>query len=257
MLNNDLLERYSRQILLPEINFSGQEKLRQASVLIVGCGGLGSMVALFLAGAGVGRLTLVDADCVELSNLHRQLAFRECDINKPKVQALERQLVALNSEITVISAVGRFGDDAEFDADLLSDSDIVIDATDNLATRHAIERSTRLVEKPWIMGAATRLHGQVASFSKSRLEGCYQCIAPSEDDRRGFDCRNEGILGPVVGVIAAWQAHDALMFLSGQTLEWGILRVYDAMHQRIDRLVLTPRAECHTSKSGVKPDGIG
>ena len=205
------------------------------------------MVALFLAGAGVGKLTLVDADSVELSNLHRQLAFRESDIGQPKAQALENQLLALNSEIAVTSALRRFGDDAESDAELLREVDIVIDATDNLASRHALERLTRNAQKPWIMGAATRLHGQVAAFSQSRAEGCYQCLAPSEGDSRGFDCRNEGILGPVIAVIAAWQAQDALMFLSGQNLQWGVLRVYDAMQQRIDRLVVTPRDGCHTS----------
>lgn len=247
MLNDQLLERYSRQILLPEIDLAGQENIRQATVLIAGCGGLGSMVALFLAGAGVGKLTLVDADSVELSNLHRQLAFRESDIGQPKAQALENQLLALNSEITITSALRRFGDDAESEDELLKDVDIVIDATDNLASRHAIERLTRDAQKPWIMGAATRLHGQVAAFSQSRAEGCYQCLAPSEGESRGFDCRNEGILGPVIGVIAAWQAQDALMFLSDQNLEWGVLRVYDAMQQRIDRLVMTPRDGCHTS----------
>ena len=247
MLNDELLERYSRQILLPEIDLVGQENIRRASVLVVGCGGLGSMVALFLAGAGVGNLTLVDADNVELSNLHRQLAFRESDINQPKAQALKNQLLALNSQITVTSALGRFGDDAETGAELLSDVDIVIDATDNLASRHKIERLTRDAKKPWIMGSATRLHGQVATFSQSRAEGCYQCLAPSEDVSRGYDCRNEGILGPVIGVIAAWQAQDALMFLSGQPLEWGVLRIYDATQQRIDRLAVTPRQGCHTS----------
>jgi len=247
MLNDELLERYSRQILLPEIDLAGQENIRGGSVLVVGCGGLGSMVALFLAGAGVGNLTLVDADSVELSNLHRQLAFRESDLNQPKAQALKNQLLALNSEITMTSASRRFGDNAESDAELLREVDIVIDATDNLASRHAIERLTRDSQKPWIMGAATRLHGQVAAFSQTRAEGCYQCLAPSEDDSRGYDCRNEGILGPVIGVIGAWQAQDALMFLSGQPLEWGVLRVYDASQQRIDRLVVTPRDGCHTS----------
>jgi molybdopterin/thiamine biosynthesis adenylyltransferase len=247
MLNDELLERYSRQILLPEIDLAGQENIRGGSVLVVGCGGLGSMVALFLAGAGVGNLTLVDADSVELSNLHRQLAFRESDLNQPKAQALKNQLLALNSEITVTSASQRFGDNAESDAELLREVDIVIDATDNLASRHAIERLTRDSQKPWIMGAATRLHGQVAAFSQTRAEGCYRCLAPSEDDSRGYDCRNEGILGPVIGVIGAWQAQDALMFLSGQPLEWGVLRVYDASQQRIDRLVVTPRDGCHTS----------
>ena len=165
MLNDEVLERYSRQILLPEIDLVGQENIRRGSVLVVGCGGLGSMVALFLAGAGVGNLTLVDADSVELSNLHRQLAFRESDIHQPKAQALQNQLVSLNSDIAVTSALRSFGDDAESDAELLGDVDIVIDATDNLASRHAIERLTRDAKKPWIMGAATRLHGQVASLS--------------------------------------------------------------------------------------------
>ena len=247
MLNDELLERYSRQILLPEIDLAGQENIRRGSVLVVGCGGLGSMVALFLAGAGVGNLTLVDADSVELSNLHRQLAFRESDINQPKAQALKNQLLSLNSEITVTSVLRRFGDNPESDAELLIDVDIVIDATDTLASRHAIERLTRDAQKPWIMGAATRLHGQVATFSQSRAEGCYQCLAPSEDDSRCYDCRNEGILGPVIGVIAAWQAQNALMFLSGQPLEWGVLRIYDAIQQRIDRLLITPHDGSHIS----------
>ena len=247
MLNDELLERYSRQILLPEIDLAGQENIRRGSVLVVGCGGLGSMVALFLAGAGVGNLTLVDTDSVELSNLHRQLAFRESDINQPKAQALKNQLLSLNSEITVTSVLRRFGDNPESDTELLGDVDIVIDATDNLASRHAIERLTRDAQKPWIMGAATRLNGEVATFSQSRAEGCYQCLAPSDDDSRGYDCRNEGILGPVIGVIAAWEAQEGLMFLSGQALEWGVLRIYDAMQQRIDRLAVTPRQGCHTS----------
>ena len=247
MLNDELLERYSRQILLPDIDLVGQENIRQASVLIVGCGGLGSMAALFLAGAGVGKLTLVDADRVELSNLHRQLAFRESDVDQLKSQALKNQLAALNSKIKITSSIQRFGDDAESDTELLREMDIVIDATDNLASRHMIERYTRDAQKPWIMGAATRLHGQVAAFSGSRAEGCYRCLAPSEDESEDFDCRSEGVLGPVVGVIAAWQAQDALTFLSGQNLEWGVLRVYDATRQRIDRLVVTPRGQCHTS----------
>jgi molybdopterin/thiamine biosynthesis adenylyltransferase len=159
VLNDELLERYSRQILLPEIDLAGQENIRRGSVLVVGCGGLGSMVALFLAGAGVGNLTLVDADSVELSNLHRQLAFRESDINQPKAQALKNQLLSLNSEITVTSALRRFSDNAESDAELLNDVDIVIDATDNLASRHAIERLTRDAQKPWIMGACSSTSG--------------------------------------------------------------------------------------------------
>lgn len=247
LLSDELLERYSRQILLPEIDLLGQKTIGEASVTLIGCGGLGSMVALFLAGAGVGKMTLFDADIVEISNLHRQLAFRESDIGTLKVEALSDQLIALNSDIAVRTFPRRFGEDLEFDLALLKDTDLVIDATDNLASRHVIERLTRTAAKPWIMGAATRLHGQVVAFSGSRGEGCFQCLAPSEDDSRGFDCRSEGILGPVVGVIAAWQAQDALMFLSGQNLEWGVLRVYDATQQRIDRLVITPREGCHTS----------
>ena len=161
MLNDELLERYSRQILLPEIDLAGQENIQGGSVLVVGCGGLGSMVALFLAGAGVGNLTLVDADSVELSNLHRQLAFRESDIAQPKAQALKHQLLSLNSEITVTSAVQRFGDDRESDAELLRAANIVIDATDNLASRHAIERSTRDAQKPWIRGRPRGFTGRL------------------------------------------------------------------------------------------------
>ena len=152
MLNDQLLERYSRQILLPEIDLAGQENIRQAAVLIVGCGGLGSMVALFLAGAGVGKLTLVDADSVELSNLHRQLAFRESDIGQPKAQALENQLLALNSEITVTSALRRFGDDAESDAGLIGVEGLIhnfLNICQYFCTKETQEDSFKSEDMPW------------------------------------------------------------------------------------------------------------
>lgn len=244
-MNDEWLERYSRQILLAEIDFSGQEAIAAASVAIVGCGGLGSMIGLYLAGAGVGSLTLIDDDRVEISNLHRQLAFREADTGDPKSVALGRQLQALNQDVVVSTQNYRFGSDAARDAACLTDVDLVLDATDNLEARHCIETLTRRFSLPWIMGAATRLYGHVAAFSRSRQEGCYRCIAPVSDAQRTADCRNEGVLGPVIGVIAAWQAQDALMLIAGKVSpEWGVLRIYDAQDQRIDKLVISPPQGC-------------
>lgn len=244
-MSDEWLERYSRQILLAEIDFSGQEALATSSVAIVGCGGLGSMIGLYLAGAGVGAITLIDTDCVEISNLHRQLAFREVDIGEEKSVALGRQLQALNHEVTISTRNHRFGSNSELDEACLEGVDLVLDATDNLEARHAVEAVTRRLGLPWIFGAATQFHGQVAAFSRSRKEGCYRCIAPVTDAKRSADCRNEGILGPVVGVIAAWQAQDALMVLAGKSSSaWGVLRVYDARDQRIDKLTITSATGC-------------
>ena len=165
MISDEVLERYSRQILLPEIDLAGQGRLSRARVVIVGCGGLGSMVGLFLAGAGVGHLRLVDHDKLEMSNLHRQLAFRERDIGAYKATALQAQLAALNGDVQIESVTQRFGENIANDRSVLADIDLVIDATDNLESRHAIEKYTREFGIPWIMGAASRLHGQVIAFS--------------------------------------------------------------------------------------------
>ncbi len=244
-MNDEWLERYSRQILLAEIDFSGQEAIAAASVAVVGCGGLGSMIGLYLAGAGVGAITLIDDDVVEVSNLHRQLAFRESDLDDSKSEALARQLRALNHNVVIRAENYRFGSDSVHDAAILQGVDIVLDATDNLDARHHIEATTRKLDLPWIMGAATRLHGQLAAFSSSRKEGCYRCIAPVTTAQRTADCRNEGVLGPVIGVIAAWQAQDALLSLAGKVSPaWGVLRIYDAREQRIDKLAVGPVDGC-------------
>ena len=244
-MNDEGLERYSRQILLAEIDFSGQEAIASASVAIVGCGGLGSMIGLYLAGAGVGAITLIDDDVVEVSNLHRQLAFRETDLGKPKSEALAHELKALNKDVVITAERYRFGTDSIRDEASLNGVDLVLDATDNLEARHYIEATTRTLGLPWIMGAATRLHGQVAAFSASRKEGCYRCIAPVVDAQQTADCRNEGVLGPVIGVIAAWQAQDAILSLAGKVAPaWGVLRVYDALDQRIDKLAIGVAEGC-------------
>ena len=244
-MSKDWLERYSRQILLAEIDFSGQEAIGRSSVAIIGCGGLGSMIGLYLAGAGVGAITLIDDDVVDISNLHRQLAYREADIGVPKSEALALQLQSLNQDTVMSVETYRFGSELERDVACLRGVDVVLDATDNLETRHQIETVTRDMGLPWIMGAATRFHGQVAAFSRSRDEGCYQCIAPVADAKPVADCRNEGVLGPVVGVIAAWQAQDALVFLSGTVSPaWGVLRVYDALDQRIEKLGIASMEGC-------------
>lgn len=244
-MNDEILERYSRQILLPEIDFEGQEALHASCVAIIGCGGLGSLIALYLVGAGVGRVKLFDDDEVELSNLHRQLAFRETDLGASKAVALREHLLQVNGTCHIDSCHYRFGKDQKTDQGYLASVDLVLDATDNLGARHAIEVATRALSIPWIMGAATRFHGQVAAFNASRSTGCYRCMAPSTVASKENDCRNEGVLGPVVGVVAAWQAQDAILALAGKVSPlWGVLRVYDALAQRIDKLSLASANGC-------------
>ncbi len=224
MFNDEQLNRYSRQLMVDELDLDGQEALAAARVLIVGCGGLASPAALYLAGAGVGQLVLADDDRVELSNLHRQVAFRGDQVNQPKAEALRDQLQLLNADVDVRSVVVRV-DDAWLD-EAVSAATLVLDCTDNFATRQAINRACVNHAKPLVSGAAIRMDGQLAVFDLRAADSpCYACVY-GDGTSGDLVCSEAGILGPVVGMIGTLQALAAIRTLSGASVA-SVLHLFD------------------------------
>ncbi len=224
MFNDEQLNRYSRQLMVDELDLDGQEALAAARVLIVGCGGLANPAALYLAGAGVGQLVLADDDRVELSNLHRQVAFRGDQVHQSKAEALRDQLQLLNADVDVRSAVVRV-DDAWLD-DAVAEATLVLDCTDNFVTRQAINRACVAHAKPLVSGAAIRMDGQLAVFDLRAVDSpCYACVYGDGTDG-DLACSEAGILGPVVGVVGTLQALAAIRTLSGASVA-SVLHLFD------------------------------
>jgi adenylyltransferase/sulfurtransferase len=234
------LERYSRQLLLPEVDIVGQERLQASHVLIVGAGGLGNPVALYLAAAGVGRLTLLDDDRVELSNLARQIGFRSDQIGLPKVQALATTLAHINPSCHVETRFERVDDKLN---DELEGIHLVLDCSDNFATRFAVNRACVKTATPLISGAAIRLEGQVAAFDLRHAGSpCYCCLF-DEDGESGLRCSEAGVLGPVVGLIGSFQAFLAVTFLVSDKLPSRLWR-FDGKHFHWRELALKRDLAC-------------
>ena len=220
------VERYARHLVLREIGGPGQQKLKAAHMLVVGAGGLGSPAALYLAAAGVGRIGLVDADRVALSNLQRQILFASPDVGAPKVQAGAARLAALNPEITVVAHDARL-DAANADA-LVSAYDIVLDGTDDYATRFEVNAACLRHGRPLVSGALGRWTGQVGVFG---LDGgpCYRCLVP-EIPPDSETCQATGVVGALGGVIGAMMALEAIKLATGiRSGLAGRLLVYDAL----------------------------
>jgi molybdopterin-synthase adenylyltransferase len=211
-MDDDQLLRYSRQILLPGFGIEGQERLRAASVLVVGLGGLGSPVAMYLAAGGVGRLVLADFDAVDLSNLQRQLLHTTERIGMPKADSARIALAALNPEVR-IETVKRSLTEETLPA-LVAEVDLVVDGSDNFATRFAVNAACFKAGRPLVSGAAIRMEGQVATFTGQPGGPCYQCLYPRDG---GLDetCSTTGVLAPVVGIIGSIQATEAIKVLTG------------------------------------------
>jgi adenylyltransferase/sulfurtransferase len=242
-MNDDQLLRYSRQILLPQVGIEGQERLRAARVLIVGLGGLGSPAAMYLAASGVGHLVLVDHDQVELTNLQRQIVHTSDRIGQPKVLSAQRTLQDINPE-TVITALN-----LRLDGDALTEqirlADAVVDATDNFATRFALNRVCVAHKTPLISGAAIRMEGQVAVFRADLPDSpCYRCLYKDMDEL-AETCSQTGVLAPVVGIIGSIQATETLKVLlnMGETLT-GRLLLLDAYTMEWRSLRLRKDPEC-------------
>ncbi|MBB5213146.1 HesA/MoeB/ThiF family protein [Microbulbifer hydrolyticus] len=223
MLSRKQLQRYSRQIMLPQIGETGQERLGAAKVMIVGLGGLGSPAALYLAAAGVGELHLVDGDHVEISNLQRQVLFKTNHRGKDKAQVAAQQLTAANPEIRV-QAHCRMAD-AAWLAGFLKEGnfDLVLDCTDNLDIRHVINRVCRDAKVPVIMASVRGFSGQLVSFDfRSAGSPCYACLFPPQDRDNDLpeaeNCSTVGVIGPALGIMGSAQALEAIKLLAGLTL---------------------------------------
>ncbi|MCW8957884.1 MAG: molybdopterin-synthase adenylyltransferase MoeB [Gammaproteobacteria bacterium] len=242
-MNDEQLLRYSRQIMLPQLDVAGQQRLLGSHALIIGMGGLGSPVAMYLAAAGVGRLTLVDFDTVDLSNLQRQILHGSDDIGRPKVESAREALAALNPEVVVSTVNRKLEGPALLEA--IAGADVVIDASDNFTTRFAINDACVEARKPLVSGAAIRMEGQVSVFHNEREESpCYRCLYRDEGELEQT-CSENGVLAPVVGVIGALQATEALKVLAGigETLG-GRLLLWDAMTMEWRSLKLRKDPAC-------------
>ncbi|MBL1433059.1 MAG: molybdopterin-synthase adenylyltransferase MoeB [Gammaproteobacteria bacterium] len=245
MLNDHHLIRYSRQILLPDIDIAGQERLLAAHILIIGLGGLGSPAAMYLAGAGVGRITLADFDVVEVSNLHRQIAHGTDDIGINKAHSAKSTLTGINPTIQ-IDCIDHPIDEPSLQAYVVNNNvDVIIDATDNFASRHAINRVSIAAQVPLVSGAAIRMEGQISVFDpRNDTSPCYACLY-SENGGNAENCAQAGVIGPAVGVIASLQALETLKLLIGfgQTLV-GRVQLFDAKHAEWRTLNLKKDPKC-------------
>jgi molybdopterin/thiamine biosynthesis adenylyltransferase len=237
-MNDDQLLRYSRHILLEEIGVEGQERLMAAHALVIGAGGLGSPVALYLGTAGVGRITLVDHDTVDLTNLQRQIAHNMARVGEAKALSAQQAIAAINPEPRVRAVTARA--DARLLDELVADADVVIDCCDNFSTRHAVNAACVRHGKPLVSGAAIRFDGQISVYdTRDDKSPCYACVFPPAQEFEETRCATMGVFAPLVGIIGAMQAAEALKLLSGagsslagrlqmldgRTMEWSEVRV--------------------------------
>ena len=237
-MTDDQLLRYSRHILLDEIGVEGQERLMAAHALVIGAGGLGSPVALYLGTAGVGRITLVDDDTVDLTNLQRQIAHNLARLGHSKAESAQQAIAAINPEPQVRALTLRA--DAALLRELVDSADVVIDCCDNFATRHAINAACMAGGKPLVSGAAIRFDGQLSVYDpRDAASPCYACVFPPSEQLEETRCATMGVFAPLVGIIGAMEAAEALKLLSGagpslagrlqmldaRTMSWSEVRV--------------------------------
>lgn len=237
-MNDDQLLRYSRHILLNEIGVEGQERLLQSHALIIGAGGLGSPVALYLGTAGVGHLTIVDDDVVDMTNLQRQIAHNQARVGMNKAQSASESIASINPEVQV-SCITQRADSALLDS-LVAQADVVLDCCDNFATRHAVNAACVKHRKPLVSGAAIRFDGQISVFDpRSDASPCYACVFPPQATVEETRCATMGVFAPLVGIIGSMQAAEGLklltgagtslagrlLMLDGRAMEWNEVRV--------------------------------
>ncbi|TDT38458.1 adenylyltransferase/sulfurtransferase [Halospina denitrificans] len=242
-LTDDDLQRYSRQILMPEFDIAGQQALADSRILVVGAGGLGCPVVLYLAGAGVGHIHVIDDDRVELANLQRQIAFTMDDLDHPKATALANRARALNPGANVTAETARA--DPQWLGLNLGEYDLVLDATDNFNTRFAINQASVASGVPLVSGAAIRAEGQIAVFDpRDKNSPCYQCLYADVGEAT-LSCSETGVLGPLVGMIGTTQAMEAIKLLAnvGAPLT-GRLLILDAWRMHWREMKIPPDPQC-------------
>lgn len=238
------IARYARHILLPELGGTGQARLRASSVLVIGAGGLGSPLALYLAAAGIGRIVLVDDDVVELSNLQRQVLFDTASLGRAKVEQARLRLLALNPGIAVDIRAVRI--DAGNAMALVSSCDLVCDGSDNAETRFLLADACHLARRTLVSASVSRFEGQLSTFRSHRDGPCYRCLYPEPPPRGAVaSCAEAGILGAVTGVMGSLQATEAIKELAGigESLA-GRLLLWDALSSSMRTIVLPPDPDC-------------
>ena len=243
-MRDQQLLRYSRHILLSEFSIEGQQRLLNARVLILGLGGLGSPATLYLAASGVGTLVLCDDDVVELSNLQRQVVHKTASIGQSKVASARGTLLEINPDVECV-IVQRRVDDEHLLA-LVAQADVVLDCSDNFATRYAVNRVCLQQRKPLVSGAAIQFDGQVAVFDFRRKDApCYNCLFPEEGQSAELRCATTGVFSPLVGIVGTIQAAEAIKLLVGieQGLSGKLLKV-DALDMSIGRTILSKDMQC-------------
>ncbi|WP_372611904.1 ThiF family adenylyltransferase [Halomonas sp.] len=228
-MNDDDLLRYSRQIMLEQIDIAGQERLLASRVLVVGAGGLGSPVALYLAAAGVGHLSLADADEVEVSNLQRQIAHGQADLGRNKAESAREAVLALNPGCRLATFTEHLEGEPMLRA--VAAADLVLDCTDRFSSRYAINAATRTAGVPLISGAAIRFSGQLAVFDPRDPDSpCYACLYPPDaSGDEALSCAENGVVAPLVGLIGAFQALEAIKLLSGAGTPHRGLSTFDGL----------------------------
>ncbi len=243
-MNDEQLLRYSRHILLDELGIDGQQKLLASHALVVGAGGLGSPAALYLGSAGVGRITIVDHDRIDATNLQRQIAHKLSGIGHFKAHSVQQAIAELNPDVSVTAVTVR-ADDALLDS-LVQQVDVVLDCTDNFATRHAINRACVRHRKPLVSGAAIRFDGQVSVYDRRQdASPCYACVFPETDQFEETRCSTMGVFAPLVGVIGSVQAAEALKLLCdvGEPLT-GRLQMLDGRSMRWNEVKMPRDSAC-------------
>lgn len=255
-MNDDQLLRYSRHILLDELGVEGQQRLLDSHALVIGAGGLGSPVAYYLGTAGVGRLTVVDHDTVDLTNLQRQIIHDLSRLGQPKAASAARSIAAINPEVQVQALCER-ADEARLHQ-LVATADVVLDCSDNFATRHALNRACVAHRKPLVAGAAIRFDGQISVYDpRDAASPCYACIFPPEQSFEEVRCATMGVFAPLVGIIGSLQAAEALKLLAGvgRSLA-GRLQMLDARHMEWTEIRIGRHPDCpvcHARPSGSLP----
>ncbi|MGQ3095127.1 MAG: HesA/MoeB/ThiF family protein [Roseateles sp.] len=252
MTDDDLL-RYSRHLLLDDIGVEGQQRLLDAKALVIGAGGLGSPVALYLASAGVGRITLVDHDTVSLTNLQRQIAHDMSSLDQPKVESAAARMAALNPGVQVRTLADK-ADAALLDAEVPR-VDVVIDCTDNFATRHLVNAACVRHAKPLVSGAAVGFDGQISVYDSRGVgsceQPCYACLFPPESGFEDVACSSMGVFAPLVGIIGSMQAAEALKLLAGvgEPLA-GRLLMLDGRRMQWSEIAMQRDPECSVCSGG-------
>ena len=243
-MNDNQLLRYSRHILLPKIGYEGQEKLVNSHVLIVGAGGLGSPVALYLGASGIGHLTICDFDVIDLTNLQRQIIHTTANVGFNKAVSAKQAIYQINPEVFV-QAVQQKSSEAEF-SELVGKADVVIDCSDNFATRYALNRVCFTLKKPLVSGAAIGFEGQISVFDfRHSNSPCYHCLYPDTGEDTDMRCSENGVFAPLVGMIGTTQAAEALKLIMqiGESLQ-GRLLLLDAFNLEWRTIKLKRDPQC-------------